>query len=105
MEDIKINEKILNNSFIDFVIKECELNNGGLVIQMLDGLIDLAQPEHIEWVESLRNYPIKHITKEEAFSLGYEELAEWSHDDDVLILSEMGVLFNLGNSRPDRFLS
>ena len=33
----------------------------------------------------------------------FEELSDWSHKEDELIYSEMGVLFNLGNTRPGMF--
>ena len=97
------NHIVAMNNFIDFVKNECKLNNGGLVLQQADGIFDLAQPEHLEWVDKLREYPIRHVTREEALLLGYDELSEWSHDEDELIYSEMGVLFNLGNTRESEF--
>ena len=33
------------DNFIDFVKNECKLNNGGLVLQQVDGLFDIAQPD------------------------------------------------------------
>ena len=97
------NECNKNDNFIVFVTNECNKNDGGLVLQLLDGLFDTAQPEHLEWVQRLHEFPIKHINKEEAFSLGFEELSEWSHNDDELVYSELGVLFNLGNTRKGMF--
>ena len=99
----KRNNEVTKKNFIAFVTKECELNNGGLVLQLIDGIFDLAQPEHLEWVDDLHEYDLKHVTKEEAYDLGFEELSDWSHKEDELIYSEMGVLFNLGNTRPGMF--
>lgn len=89
--------------FKAFVTKECELNNGGLVLQVLDGIFDLAGPEHLEWVKNLDDFDIKHVTKEEALDLGFDELSIWSQQEDELVYSEMGVLFNLGNTRARMF--
>ena len=61
--------------FKDFVTCECEKNDGGLVLQQIDGIFDLAQPEHLKWVNQLHLYPIRHITKEEALDLGFDELS------------------------------
>ena len=103
MLDKMKNSDIDKNNFIVFVTNECNKNDGGLVLQLLDGLFDTAQPEHLEWVQHLHEFPIKYINKEEAFSLGFEELSEWSHNDDELVYSELGVLFNLGNTRKGMF--
>ena len=102
MED-KRNNDVCKKSFIEFVTKECNLNNGGLVLQLMDGIFDLAQPEHLEWVNNLYEYNLRHVTKEEAYDLGFEELSDWSHKEDELVYSEMGVLFNLGNTRSGMF--
>ena len=103
MTGIKKNKDLGKNDFIDFVSNECKANNGGLVLQLVDGIFDLARPEHLEWVEHLHDYSIRHINKEEAFSLGFDELSDWSHEDDELVYSELGVLFNLGNTRTGMF--
>ena len=103
MTAIKKNRDFGKNDFIDFVSKECKNNDGGLVLQMVDGIFDVANPEHLEWVELLHDHSIRHINKEEAFSLGFDELSNWSHEDDELVYSEMGVLFNLGKTRKGMF--
>ena len=103
MTRIRTNNENGISDFIDFVTYECKKNDGGLVLQLIDGIFDLASPDHLEWVDKLPLFPIRHITKEDASALGYDELSDWSHDDDELIYSEMGVLFNLGNTRKGMF--
>ena len=94
------NEKkeIVLSEFMDYVRKECIKNDGGLVLQMIDGILDIANPSHLEWVDRLGEFPVRYISKSEAQSLGFDELSDWSHDNDQLIFSEMGVLFNLGSA-------
>ncbi len=87
--------------FIDWVKQECSQNSGSVVFQPIDGLFEVLRPEHSDFINDLSGYSIKTVSIEEAYEMGFEEMANWSQKNDKLIYSDFGVLFNIGSSKQD----
>ena len=65
----------------------------GYTYQKIDGMVEVTDKSFSESLMSLAGISqCKVIAKEDAITMGFEELANWSTSDDILVLIDGSIL-------------